>query len=104
MYPFIIRKLYLHPFLQGTLNTTTCTCIGKKIDSIAKKEVVTGHRGAIGNIFYLQAVRQRARTVNFHSVIKDKDTYGSFPIQRTMDQCIYNKLHQAHVWNLKLAQ
>ncbi len=104
MYPFLIRELYLYTLLQGTLDATTCTCIREKIDGITEKEIVTGHRSAIGNVFHLQTVRQGTRTVNFHSIIKDKDTYGSFPIQRTVNQCIYHKLHQTHVWNLKLTQ
>ena len=41
--------------------------------------------------------------MDFHTIIKNKHPYGGFPVQRTMDQCIHDKLHQTDVWDLQLS-
>ena len=77
MYPFVILELYLQPIFQGTLDTRSCSCIRQKIDGIAEKEIVTGHGGAVGYVFHLQAVGQDAGTVYLHPVVKNEDTVHS---------------------------
>lgn len=78
MYPFVILELYLQPIFQGTLDARSCSRIRQKIDGIAEKEIVTGHGGAIGNVFHLQAVGQDAGTVYLHPVVKMKIRIGAF--------------------------
>ena len=81
MYSFIILELYLQAVFQSTLNACTCSCIRKEVDGIAEKEIVAGHGCAVGNVLYLQAIRQDTRTMYFNTVVKNKDTDGSIPVE-----------------------
>ena len=81
MYSFVILELYLQPVFQSTLDTCTCSGIGQEVDGIAEKEIVAGHRCTVGNVLYLQAIRQDTRTMYFNTVIKNKDTDGSIPVE-----------------------
>ena len=104
MCPFVILELYLQPIFQGTLDARSCSRIRQKIDGIAEKEIVTGHGGAIGNVFHLQAVGQDAGTVYLHPVVKNEDTDRCIPVQRAVNKGIDHKLNQAAIRNFEPAQ
>ena len=40
----------------------------------------------------------------FNAVIKDENANRRPPVERPMDECVYDKLHQCYVWYLQLAR
>ena len=104
MCSFVILELHLQSIFQGTLDTRSCSRIRQKVDGVAEKEIITGHGGAIGYVFHLQAVGQDARTMYLHAIIKNEDTDGGILVQGAVDKCIDHKLNQTTVRNFKFAQ
>lgn len=83
---FLILERHLKALFQGSQNAATCTSIGQKVVGVGKQELIAWHRGPFNNVVHRQAVGQLSWAMNLHPVIKDENTDGSLPIERTVYQ------------------
>ena len=83
---FLVLKHHIKALFQCSQYAAASTRIRQEVVGIGEQELIARHGSALHDVVHRQAVGQLSWAVNLHPVVKDENTDGSLPIERTVYQ------------------